>query len=52
MCEKLGGCAFHPACEAESERGYASGMGNGQDKHPKVIHLPPGKETTHGGQAL
>lgn len=32
MCEKLGARAFHPACEAESERGYASGMGNGQDK--------------------
>lgn len=35
MCEKLGAHAFHPACEAESERGYASGMGDGQDKQSR-----------------
>lgn len=35
MCEKLVTHAFHPACEAESERGYASGMGNSQDKQSR-----------------
>lgn len=43
---------FHPAYGAESERGCAQGWAPVKINNPEVFHLPPGKETTHGRNAL